>query len=194
MARKAVVPALLALFTAIGMLGQSAAPAAAGAVDCPYTDMPSAQLSLSEFDESIFCLVNENREEVGLRQLRPNHLLNRAALGYANSLMQGRFFSHYGDFAGHPNASTPIGRLRQIGYVRPGYVWVVGEDLRWSTPEASTPEDILQFWMGSPIHRMYLLKPKFDELGVAGTRGTPIDPDLPDGITVAAEFGFRRTR
>jgi uncharacterized protein YkwD len=156
--------------------------------------MPSAQLSLSEFEDSIFCLVNQSRAENGLRQLRPNPLLHRAAGAYTNSLMRGRFFSHYGDFAGHPNASTPIGRLRQIGYVRSGYVWVVGEDLRWSTPEASTPADILEFWMGSPIHRMYLLKPKFDELGVAGTQGTPIDPSLPDGITVAAEFGFRRAR
>jgi len=49
-------------------------------------------------------------------------------------------------------------------------------------------------WMGSPIHRFYLLKPKFDEVGVAGERGTPLDPNLPDGITVAAEFGFRKAR
>jgi len=192
MARKAVALALSALITAIGLQSLAAAPA--GAAACPYTDMPSAQLSLSEFDASIFCLVNQTRAENGLRQLHPDHLLHRAALGYTNSLMRGRFFSHYGDFAGHPNASTPIARLRQIGYVQSGYVWVVGEDLRWSTPEASTPEDILEFWMGSPIHRMYLLKPKFDELGVAGIRGTPIDPNLPDGITVAAEFGFRRAR
>ena len=106
---------------------------------------------------------------------------------------RGRFFSH-GDFAGHPHSSTPVGRLRQIGYVRQGYVWIVGEDLRWSTPETSSPADIIEMWMGSPIHRIYLLKPKFDEVGVAGARGTPIDPNLPDGVTVAAEFGFRRGR
>jgi uncharacterized protein YkwD len=192
MARKAAALTLLALIIAIGL--QSAAAAPAGAAACPHTDMPSAQLSLSEFEDSIFCLVNEARAENGLRQLRPNPLLHRAAGAYTSSLMRGRFFSHYGDFAGHPNASTPIGRLRQIGYVCSGYVWVVGEDLRWSTPETSTPADILEYWMGSPIHRMYLLKAKFDELGVAGTRGTPIDPSLPDGITVAAEFGFRRAR
>jgi hypothetical protein len=46
--------------------------------------------------------------------------------------------------------------------------------------------------MDSPIHRIYLLKPRFEELGVAGVRGTPIDPELPDGITVASEFAFRR--
>jgi hypothetical protein len=41
---------------------------------------------------------------------------------------------------------------------------------------------------------MWLLKPKVDEVGVAGARGTPLDPNLPDGITVAAEFGFRKKR
>jgi uncharacterized protein YkwD len=85
-----------------------------------------------------------------------------------------------------------IGRLHQIGYVRRGYAWIVGEDLRWSAPDTSSPGQVVQAWMDSAIHRMYLLKPRFDELGVAGARGIPIDPDQSDGITVAAEFGFRR--
>jgi uncharacterized protein YkwD len=194
MARKAAAPALLTLFTAIGLLAGSVAPAPAGATDCSNADMPSAQLTLDQFDESMFCVVNRTRAENGVQQLSPNPLLRRAARHYTASLLRGRFFSHHGDFDGHPNASTPIGRLRQIGYVRPGYVWVVGEDLRWSTPETSTPADIVLMWLNSPIHRFYLLKPKFDELGLAGARGTPFDPNLPDGITVAAEFGFRRLR
>lgn len=192
MARKAVAPALLALLVAIGMLGTAAAPA--GAAGCPNMNVPAAQLTLEGFNDSMFCMVNQARADDGLQTLRPNPLLRRAASGYTNSLLRGRFFSHHGDFAGHPHSSTPVGRLREIGYVRPGYVWIVGEDLRWSTPETSTPADIIQFWLNSPIHRMYLLKPKFDELGVIGERGTPLDPNLPDGITVAAEFGFRRSK
>jgi uncharacterized protein YkwD len=190
MARKAVVLALLALCTATGLLAGGVAPAAA--VGCPSVDVVAAELTLPQFNDSVFCLINQRRAEQGLQRLHPNPLLHRAAWEYTNALMRGRFFSHYGDFAGRQNASTPVGRLRQIGYVRPRYVWIVGEDLRRSTPENSSPGQVVQFWMNSPIHRMYLLKAKFDELGVAGTRGTPIDPNLPDGITVAAEFGFRR--
>jgi hypothetical protein len=48
--------------------------------------------------------------------------------------------------------------------------------------------------MASPIHRIYLLRPKFEELGVAGGRGVPYDSSQLDGITVAFEFGFRRSR
>jgi uncharacterized protein YkwD len=192
MARKAVASARLTLLIAIGLLGTAAAPA--GAASCPNMEMPAAQLTLDQFNDSMFCMVNQTRTDDGLQTLRPNPLLRRAASAYTSSLLRGRFFSHHGDFAGHPHSSTPVGRLREIGYVQPGYVWVVGEDLRWSTPDTSTPADILQLWLDSPIHRMYLLKPKFDELGVIGRRGTPVDPNLPDGITVAAEFGFRRER
>jgi uncharacterized protein YkwD len=192
MARKAVAPALFALISAIGLLATAAAPA--GAAGCPNMDVPSAQLVLEEFNDAMLCMVNQTRAENGLQTLSPNPLLRRAASAYTNSLLRGRFFSHYGDFAGHPYSSTPIGRMRQIGYVRHGYVWVVGEDLRWSTPETSAAADILELWMNSPTHRMWLLKPKLDEVGVAGARGTPIDPNLADGVTVAAEFGFRREK
>jgi uncharacterized protein YkwD len=192
MARKAIARVLFALTTAIGLLALSAAPAAATA--CQDADTPAAQLTLDQFDDSMFCLINETRAANGVQVLRPNPLLRRAATAYTNSLLEGRFFSHHGDFSGHPHSSTPVGRAREIGYIRPGYVWVVGEDLRWSTPETSSPADIIAMWMGSPIHRMWLLKPKLDEVGVAGNRGTPLDPNLPDGITVAAEFGFRKAK
>jgi uncharacterized protein YkwD len=191
MARKAAAR-LMVLLIAIGTLGTAAAPA--GAASCPDMDIPAASLALDRFNDSMFCMVNGTRVDYGLRTLRPNPLLHHAASAYTNSLLNGRFFSHHGDFAGHPHSSTPIGRLRDIGYMRPGYAWIVGEDLRWSTPETSTPADILQMWLNSPRHRMYLLKPKFDELGVVGRRGTPLDPNLPDGVTVAAEFGFRREK
>jgi uncharacterized protein YkwD len=192
MVRKTVAPALLAFCIAIGLLGRAAAPA--GAADCPNLDIPAAELALPDFDSSMICMINQARLANGVQALRPNPLLRRAAATYSNSLLEGRFFSHHGDFAGHPHASTPVGRLREIGYIRRGYVWMVGEDLRWSTPETSSAADILRMWLNSPIHRFYLLKPKFDEVGVAGARGTPLDPNLPDGVTVAAEFGFRRAR
>jgi uncharacterized protein YkwD len=65
--------------------------------------------------------------------------------------------------------------VRSVTY-GPGYVWIVGANLHWKTADRSTPADVVQAWMDSAGHRMYLLKPKFEELGVA------------------AEFGFRRAR
>jgi uncharacterized protein YkwD len=103
----------------------------------------------------------------------------------------GGFFSHYGDFFGHPAGATPISRLGQIGYIRPRNVWIVGENLRWTTADGSTPADIVRAWMNSPEHRKYLLKARFRDLGVAAVSGIPCDPSQTDGVTVASEFGFR---
>jgi uncharacterized protein YkwD len=52
----------------------------------------------------------------------------------------------------------------------------------------------VQAWLHSAVHRIYLLKPKFEELDVAAVRGVPYDDSQTDGITVASEFGFRRAR
>jgi hypothetical protein len=85
-----------------------------------------------------------------------------------------------------------INRRRAEHGLRRLHVCIVGENLRWSTPDTNSPGVVVEMWMESSIHRMYLLKPRFNELGVAGARGTPLDPNLPDGITVASEFGFRK--
>jgi hypothetical protein len=64
----------------------------------------------------------------------------------------------------------------------------VGEDLRWSTPETSTPADILQMWLNSPKHRMYLLKPKFGEVRLPENEMTDCFPHLA-GSSVAVRGG-----
>jgi uncharacterized protein YkwD len=189
MARTTVIAVLMALSCTTAPLLGGAAPAKA--MDCPNTDTPAAQVALEEFDASVFCLINEQRAANGRSTLRPNGALFRAAYDYAGSMEAGGFFSHYGDFFGHPSGATPISRLRQIGYIRRRNVWMVGENLHWTTVEESTPADVVQAWMDSPTHRKYLLKRRFQDLGVAAIRGFPSDPAQTDGVTVASEYGFR---
>jgi uncharacterized protein YkwD len=190
MARKTVMSVLLALCSAVGLLAGRAAPATA--MGCENTDTPAIDQALEEFDASVFCLINQQRIAFGRSVLGPNGLLHQAAYDYAGSMEVGHFFSHFGDFAGHPIGATPMSRLRQIGYIRAHHVWIVGENLHWTTVEQSTPGEVVQAWMNSPQHRKYLLKGKFTDLGVATIRGIPYDPTRIDGITVASEYGFRR--
>jgi uncharacterized protein YkwD len=158
---------------------------------CQNADIPAAAQALEDFDASVFCLVNEQRVAFGRKPLRPNGQLSRAAFDYATSMEAGGFFSHYGDFAGHPSGASPISRLRQIGYIRAHTVWIVGENLHWTTAGQSTPADAVEAWMHSPEHRKYLLKPRFRDLGVAAVRGIPSDPTEAEGVTIASEYGFR---
>jgi uncharacterized protein YkwD len=163
------------------------------AMSCQNTNMRASDQALEDFDASVFCLINEERAAHGRGSLRPNGVLHSAAYDYAGSMQAGGFFSHYGDFFGHPAGATPVSRLRQVGYIRPHNVWIVGENLHWTTAEESTPTYVVQVWMQSPLHRKYLLKAKFRDLGVAAIRGIPSDPSQADGITVASEYGFRHS-
>jgi len=191
MATRPVLSLLIAICVAVAVLSGGAGAASAEAGGCPNADAPAAALALEDFDASAFCLINQQRVAYGRKGLRPNGLLQRAAYDYATSMELGGFFSHYGDFHGHPAGATPVSRLRQIGYIRRHDAWMAGENLRWTTAGESTPADVVQAWMDSPIHRKYLLKWRFRDLGVAGVRGTPADVAQSDGITVASEYGFR---
>jgi uncharacterized protein YkwD len=183
------MPVLLAFCAAIGLLGGGAAPAPA--MVCRNTDTRAMDQALEDFNASVFCLINQQRASHGRSRLRPNATLQRAAHAYATSMAAGGFFSHYGDFLGHPAGATPISRLREVGYIRPGRPWIVGENLHWTTVEQSRPADVVGAWMGSFGHRKYLLKGKFRELGVAAIRGVPGAPSRSDGVIVASEYGFR---
>jgi uncharacterized protein YkwD len=191
-ARKALILALLMAIPAVGAL----APAAAGAAEssCPSANTNVAQIPLGDFDNSVLCVLNERRAEYGLAPLTSNSLLRDAAWIYATSMLSGQFYGHQGCLDGRNRCSTPIGRLRLLGYIRPGWAWVVGENLRGAYPETSTPSAVVQAWMESPVHRVEVLKARFREVGVASVRGLTNGFPYTEGVTVAAEFGFRKKR
>jgi uncharacterized protein YkwD len=187
-----MAPVLLAVCAAIGWLGSGVAKATPPPCNGADLITPAAEQSLEQFDDAVLCLINLERGGADRQTLQPNPLLQRAALDYADSMEAGRFFSHYGDFGGNSTGSTPVARLRQVGYIRPGLRWVVGENLHWTTGDHSSPVDVVSAWIHSPVHAHYLFDPKFRELGIAAIRGTPRDPSRADGITVASEYGFRK--
>jgi uncharacterized protein YkwD len=189
--RSILLASLIALL-GIGLFVPGVARAQVG--PCPNADTNSAELSMPQFDQSVFCLINQSRAENHLRPLRPSGLLHDAADIYATSQLSGEFFGHYGCLNGKNNCATPIGRLRFLGYIRPGWAWIVGETLQGSHADEATPNLVVNAWLGSPLHRAELLKAKFRDLGVASVRGVADDFPSTDGVTVAAEFGFRKKR
>jgi uncharacterized protein YkwD len=188
----ALVLVLLLAAGAAGALDSEAAHAAGG--PCPNADTHSAQLALPDFDNSVLCLINQRRAELRLAPLRSNDLLRDAAWIYATSMLSGEFYGHHGCLAGKDNCSTTIGRLRFLGYIRSGWAWVVGETLRGAHADTDTPNGAVQAWMDSPIHRVEVLKPRFREVGVGSVRGITDAFPTTTGVTVAAEFGFRKKR
>lgn len=87
--------------------------------------------------------------------LRPNVILNRAALAHATDMAQHGYLAHEGR-----DGSTPADRV-----TRAGYRWrSVGENIA-SGP--TTPEAVVDGWIRSPHHCANLMAPHFTEMGIA---------------------------
>jgi uncharacterized protein YkwD len=189
---------VLALVALPGVALLGSGPAAAQESGCADADTPSGQMALAPdlqldaFNASVICLINEQRAMFHEKPLRHNGLLQDAAWIYATSMLSGKFFGHHGSVDGRVGRSSPIKRLRFLGYIPPGKRWIVGEDLRQATLGTDTPNGVVQAWMNSPPHRQRILKARFEDIGVCAQPGIANSFPVTSGVTVAAEFGFRR--
>jgi uncharacterized protein YkwD len=134
----------LALFIAVLAL----APAASAA---------GQATTLNQGERSLLGAVNGVRASHGLRTLRVDPTLVRAARSYSARLLRTDVFTHgsLGD------------RLAQHGVRGPMY----GENLAWGVGSQASPRSILRGWMASPAHRANLLRPGWTRIGLGAVRG-----------------------
>jgi len=119
--------------------------------------------------------INRIRAIEGIPPVRPNPLLAQAAQAHAVNLGEREGNGHFG-----PEGSTPLDRISEAGYLPMAF----GENIAWGT---FTPQETVQAWMDSPGHRMVLLDPTYDELGLGGV----LNPRRPIWV---AKFGARREK
>src|SRR3954464_7171120 len=158
-----------------------ASPASAATV-CATADGPTAQASTVALANAALCLVNQERTSRGLRPLKSNRHLSKAASGHARDMCARGYFSH--DSA---NGASFADRIRKSGYVPARALPSLGEDLAWGSGPLGTPREIVQGWMESPGHRANILYPKFREAGMGVAFG---DVGVGEsGVTYALDFG-----
>jgi uncharacterized protein YkwD len=111
-------------------------------------------------------LINGFRAAHGLRPLRVDPKLARAARSHSRDMLSRGYFGH-GPFAA---------RMREFGIdANP-----LGENLAWGTGRRGEAGAVLQAWLRSPEHRANLLRRRFRRVGL----GMPVGPFA----------GFRYTR
>jgi uncharacterized protein YkwD len=169
---------------AAGVLALAGAPAASAACGASASAMPG-QASRSAMADTTICLLNVERAHRGMRPLRLNGRLSRAARGHAGDMVQHDYFSH----ASRSGASF-VDRIRRTGYLRGPRAWLVGENLAWGTGDRSSPAAIVDAWMHSPGHRANILQRRFREIGIGLVVGAPEHLPGP-AATYATEFGTR---
>lgn len=106
----------------------------------------------------LFELANSAREQLGLKPLNENPVLDTAAYLKAKHMMENDYFAHYS-----PEGVTPWYWLEISGY---GYR-MAGENLAIGFVES---EQVHSAWMDSGSHKKNILNPDFQEMGIAVLR------------------------
>jgi uncharacterized protein YkwD len=102
--------------------------------------------------------VNQTRAAHGLRPLRLDRTLVRAARAHSAEMLQSNVFTH-GDFHGRMVAFHVRGPQ-------------AGENLAWGTGSYAQASTIIAEWLASPEHRTNLLHPGWTRIGIGFARGT----------------------
>jgi uncharacterized protein YkwD len=176
----------LAAVAVVCLLMLAGAGNASASVACP-TDMvvPDGERHSVEMAVGIVCDLNAIRARNGLRPLRWDWRLWAGAQRMAADVNTRDFFAHV-----TPDGQSLVDRLGATGYLPDRPTWFVGENLGWGRGSLATPIAIVFGWMLSPSHRMNILDPEFEEIGLGVSAGSP-SPALASGMTYVADFGTR---
>jgi uncharacterized protein YkwD len=173
---------------ALALLAATAAcssPAAAAEVTCAHASVAPRHLSTPAASHALRCLVNRVRRRHGLRPVRAERHLRRAARRHAVDMAAHDFFGHVS-----PTGATMTTRIDRSGYLRDAGDWCLGEALAWGREDAGAPAAILGMLMASPPHRAILLDPRFRDLGIGVARGAPQGIGT-GALTITLDFGGR---
>jgi uncharacterized protein YkwD len=107
---------------------------------------------------SLLQAVNQTRVAHGLRPLKIDTTLVRAARSHSTEMLRGDFFAH-GDFHG-----------RMVAFHVRGPV--AGENLAWGNGPYASARSIIAEWLASPEHRANLLHAGWTRIGIGITTGT----------------------
>ena len=173
--------ALAAVLAALAL----AAPAGAGAADCPGADATPADQGTGPSGQATICLLNTERAARGLPALAEHPALTQASQAYSELMVAKAFFAHV-----TPGGLDLVARLTTAGYLT-GRLdsWAVGENLAWGQGSLATPRAIVTAWLQSSGHRANILSADYAEIGIGIAAGTPTAG--PAGATYTTDFGRR---
>lgn len=182
--RKSLLTILSALCLSVAMPAGASTGAARA---CPGAQSMPTSASMAQARAATLCLINNQRASHGLRALRANPILQRAADAHSRNMARRHFFNHTA-----PGGVTLVRRLASAGgYVSASRSWSVGENIAWGGGYLATPSSIVGAWMHSPGHRANILSRGFREIGVGIATGVPVAGSAFDGATYTTDFGAR---
>jgi uncharacterized protein YkwD len=184
MARSRGIRLGLATLACAVLAAAAAVPAPAAVCAGAYTVPSSAGVPAAR--GAVLCLVNRQRAAHGLRPLRTDGRLERAAARHSDDMVARRYFDHTS-----PAGSTLRSRVVASGYLAHARAWMAGENIAWGDGSLGTPSAIVAACMDSPGHRANILRPQFHEVGTGIAPGVPATGRRLHGATYTQDFGGR---
>jgi uncharacterized protein YkwD len=170
------------------ILGRLPQPQGLGAKQrvCASASAAPPSGNAGQMSRAVLCLLNAQRGSRGLRALRLNGKLSRAAMAHSRNMVTLHYFAHAGA------DGDPVSRIRRAGYIPRVGLWMIGENLAWGTGSAASPAQIMLAWMNSPEHKANILTPGFREIGIGIVPSAPTASGA--GATFTTTFGAVRLR
>ncbi len=171
------------LLASLLLLGPAAAKGSAAS--CGGADTPAYSMNDRSAAKVTLCLLNKERAARGLKSLRFDKKQQKAADKHNRVMLRQDCFSHL-----CPGERDLVGRIAAAGYLPCNCTWGIAENLAWGSGSQSTPANVVDAWMNSPDHRVNILNPRYDEVGIAVDDGNPEGPDA-SASTYTTDFGFK---
>jgi uncharacterized protein YkwD len=159
------------------------APAQAGR--CVGADhIPANARSAAQARYATLCLLNRVRSHHGLRHLRSNGSLRKAANGFSWRMVREGFFGHTA-----PDGSGLLQRVQATRYLHRHPRASLAENIGYGDGRLGTPRAIVRAWMNSAGHRQNILTAAYRDVGLGIVPGEPGSPGA--GATYTTDFGVR---
>lgn len=114
----------------------------------------ASALTLTDEEQTMIGLINQEREQEGLKPLKVDARLTKIAREHSQEMIDRNFFSHYS-----PRIGSLFDRLKAAGIKN----WqAAGENLAGAT----TVEIAFSALMQSPEHKENLLNPRYTHMGI----------------------------
>jgi uncharacterized protein YkwD len=182
-----VVTIAIASSIALPTAAQAAGRASTSTAACAAARVEMSVATVDDAADATLCLLNAERSRYGLKPLRLEARLGRAARDHSQDMVKKGYFQHES-----PDGRTPFQRMLATRYVPKGATWTLGENIGWGTQDLAEPAELVKAWMKSPGHRANILNGSFREIGIGIAIGLPMRPGAMNGqpgATYTTDFG-----
>lgn len=121
--------------------------------------IPTTDTGITSFEEEVIRLINEIRQQKGLKALTHHWELSRVARYKSQDMQDNKYFSHTS-----PTYGSPYQMMRSFGISFRS----AGENI---AKGYRTPQAVVEGWMNSPGHRANILNGSYTHIGVGYVSG-----------------------